>query len=63
MQELGHQSSDFHPKNLNLLEVEISEVEVDNIENGDNKKDLELEADEGKMLNCIGEKLLLALKF
>lgn len=62
MQELGHQSSDCRP-NLNLLEVAISEVEADNIENGDNEKALELEADEGKMLNCIGEKILLALKF
>lgn len=63
MQELGHQSSDCRPKYLNLLEVAISEVEADNIENGDNEKALELEADEGKMLNCIGEKILLALKF
>lgn len=42
MQELGHQSSDCRPKNLNLLEVAISEVEADNIENGDNEKALEL---------------------
>lgn len=36
---------------------------MDNIENMDNEKALELEADEGHMLNCIGQKILFALKF
>lgn len=61
--ELGHRLSDYRLKNLNLVMAKVSEVEVNDIEDRDNEKALELEADEGEFLNCIIQQILLAPKF
>lgn len=55
--ELGHQTNECRPKDLNLVEAKISEVEVNN--EGDNEKALKLEAVELDMLNYIMHKILL----
>ena len=62
-EELGHRLSDYRLKNLNLVMAKVSEVEVNDIEDKDNEKALELEADEGEFLKCIIQKNLLAPKF
>lgn len=61
--ELGLRPSDYLPKNLNLVEVEVNEIGADVVKDGDDEKALELVADEGEMLNCIVQKVLLASKF
>lgn len=45
--EPGHRSSDYHLKNLNLVEAKVSKIELNNVENGDDEEALELEANEG----------------
>lgn len=55
--------SDCRLKNLNLVMAKVSEVEINDIEDRDNEKALELEADDGEFLNCIIQKNLLAPKF
>lgn len=55
--------SDYRLKNLNLVMAKVSEVEINDIEDRDNEKALELEADDGEFLNCIIQKILLAPKF
>lgn len=56
--ELGHRLSDYRLKNLNLVMAKVNDIE-----DRDNEKALELEADEGEFLNCIIQKTLLAPKF
>ena len=61
--EPEHRSNDCRSKNLNLVEAEVGEAEVNDVENEGDKEALELEADEGELLNCIVQKILLAPKF
>lgn len=42
-----------NPKSLNLVKAKVYEAEANDIEDEDDKEALELEADEGEMLNCI----------
>ena len=51
--ELGHRSNDCRYKNLNLVEAEVGEAEVNDVENEGDEEALELEVDEGELLNCI----------
>ena len=55
--------NDCRSKNLNLVEVESSEAKVNDIKDEGGENALELEADEGELLNCIVQKILLAPKF
>lgn len=57
----GHRSNKCYPKNLNLVEAEVGEAEVNDEE--DDKEALELQVDEGEMLNCIVQKIVLSPKF
>lgn len=55
--------NDCRSKNLNSVEAEVDEIEINIIENGNDEDALELKANEGEMLSCIVQKILLALKF
>ena len=46
--ELGHRSSNYHFKILNLVEGKVSKTELNDVENGDAKEALELKANEGE---------------
>ena len=61
--EPGHRSNDCHFKNLNLVEAEVGEAEVNDIEDESDEEALGLEVDEGELLNCIVQKILLVPKF
>lgn len=61
--EPNHQLNDCRSKNLNLVEAKVDEIEINIIENGNDEEALELKANEGEMLSCIVQKILLALKF
>lgn len=50
--ESGHQLSDCHIKNLNLVEAKVDGIEVNVAKDRDDKWALELEVDEGYMVNC-----------
>lgn len=61
--ELGHRSSDCYSKKLNFVEAKVGKAEMNDVEDGDDEEALELEVDERELLNCIMQKILLALKF
>lgn len=48
-------------KNVNLVNNKVGKAEVN--DDGNDEEVLDLEADKGKMLNCIVLKILLVLKF
>lgn len=45
--ESGHQLSDYHIKNLNLVEAKVDGIEVNVAKDRDDEWALELEVDEG----------------
>lgn len=61
--EPRHRSNEYRPKNLNLVKTKVSKVEVNDVEDGDDEEALGLEANEGELLNCIVQKILLTSKF